>query len=53
MNVYRKVRILLILLLEKELHLQLMLESGSIRMVEYLKLLMEQKLIFGRRLEMV
>jgi len=35
MNVYRKERIVLILLLEKELHLQLMLGSGNIKMVEY------------------
>jgi hypothetical protein len=31
MNVYRKERIVLIQLLERELHLQLMLENGSIK----------------------
>jgi hypothetical protein len=48
MNVYRKERIVLILLLEKELRLQLMLGSGSIRMEDsYLFSRKEEKLLGG------
>jgi hypothetical protein len=53
MNVYRKERILLILLLGNVLHLQLMQENGSIKMEEYSKLLMGLKPILGRKLVML
>jgi hypothetical protein len=49
MNVYRKERIVLIQLLEREPHLQLMLENGNIKKEELLKLLMELKLIYFRK----
>jgi len=51
MNVYRKVRIVLILLLERELHLQLMLENGSIKKEVLLKQRKELKLIGYLKLE--